>query len=407
MNILLINHYAGSPEMGMEFRPYYMAREWISAGHNVLIIGASFSHLRQIQPQITESIIFEEIEGVNYCWLKTPEYLGNGFGRVKNILSFLRKFRKNRAQIIEKLRPDVVIASSTYPMDIYNSHKIAKKTGAKLVFEVHDLWPLSPMLLGGMKKYHPFILWVQKAENYAARNSNKIVSLLPCTKEHFVSKGANGNNWRYIPNGIIRGDWENPVPLNAEHSIFFEKTKSQGKTIIGYVGGHALSNALDIFLETAIDFGENKNFVFVLVGNGAEKERLKQKAGKADNIFFLNSVPKNQIPELLKSIDILYLGAAPSPLYKYGISMNKLYEYMMSGKPIIQAIEAGNNPVAECGCGISVKPDSKEEISVAIHKITGLTEEEKIMMGQKGKEYVLKNHDYSILAEKFLKIIQE
>ena len=48
MNILLINHYAGSPDLGMEFRPYYMAKEWQKAGHHVRIVGGSFSHLTLI-----------------------------------------------------------------------------------------------------------------------------------------------------------------------------------------------------------------------------------------------------------------------------------------------------------------------------------------------------------------------
>ena len=56
MNILLINHYAGSPELGMEFRPYYMAKEWVKAGHQVLIVGGSFSHLRKVQPQGKEDL---------------------------------------------------------------------------------------------------------------------------------------------------------------------------------------------------------------------------------------------------------------------------------------------------------------------------------------------------------------
>ena len=52
MNILLINHYAGSPEMGMEFRPYYFAREWVRAGYHVDIVAADYSHLRIRNPKV-------------------------------------------------------------------------------------------------------------------------------------------------------------------------------------------------------------------------------------------------------------------------------------------------------------------------------------------------------------------
>jgi hypothetical protein len=77
LNVLLINHYAGSPRHGMEFRPYYPAREWVRAGHRVQIIAASYSHLRRSQPQLDGDAWNETIHGVVYRWLKAPPYVGN------------------------------------------------------------------------------------------------------------------------------------------------------------------------------------------------------------------------------------------------------------------------------------------------------------------------------------------
>lgn len=77
MNIILINHYAGSNIHGMEFRPYYLAREWVKMGHNVTIIAASFSHLRQKNPDIS-AITEEVIDGIRYIWLPVNKYQGNG-----------------------------------------------------------------------------------------------------------------------------------------------------------------------------------------------------------------------------------------------------------------------------------------------------------------------------------------
>ena len=87
MHILLINHYAGSPELGMEFRPYYMAKEWVKAGHQVLIVGGSFSHLRKVQPQGKEDLI----EGIHYRWVKLNAYKGNGIGRIRSMFSFVSR----------------------------------------------------------------------------------------------------------------------------------------------------------------------------------------------------------------------------------------------------------------------------------------------------------------------------
>ena len=89
MNILLINHYAGSPRHGMEFRPYYLAREWVQAGHNVTIVAASFSHLRSRNPVISSVITEELIDGIRYVWLKSSSYEGNGVGRIRNMLQFI------------------------------------------------------------------------------------------------------------------------------------------------------------------------------------------------------------------------------------------------------------------------------------------------------------------------------
>ena len=64
MNILLINHYAGSPEMGMEFRPYYFAREWVRAGHQIQIIAGDFSHLRKENPKVEKDLQYEDVDGI-------------------------------------------------------------------------------------------------------------------------------------------------------------------------------------------------------------------------------------------------------------------------------------------------------------------------------------------------------
>lgn len=157
MRLLLVNHYAGSLRHGMEFRPFYLAREWRRMGHEVLIVAASQSHLRSVAPRVPGASTREQIDGVDYLWLRTPAYRGNGVGRVFNIAVFCLLLAARARRLARECRPDVVIASSTYPMDIWPARRIARLAGAKLVHEVHDLWPLSPIELGGMSPRHPFI----------------------------------------------------------------------------------------------------------------------------------------------------------------------------------------------------------------------------------------------------------
>ncbi|MEY4753110.1 MAG: hypothetical protein RJA44_785, partial [Pseudomonadota bacterium] len=72
-----------------------------------------------------------------------------------------RQVWSQTGRLIAQIRPDVVIASSTYPMDIWVARRLARQADATLVFEVHDLWPLSPIELSGMSPQHPFIRLVQ------------------------------------------------------------------------------------------------------------------------------------------------------------------------------------------------------------------------------------------------------
>lgn len=406
MNILLINHYAGSVCHGMEFRPYYMAREWVRAGHKVQIVAASHSHIRAKQPILEDTAVMDEIiDGIVYHWYKTPSYKGNGIARVRNMLSFMRALWTDAKKIATEFKPDVVIASSTYPMDIWPAQRIAKIAKAKLVFEVHDLWPLSPMELGGMSKWHPFIMWVQMAENYAYRHADNVVSMLPKTLGYMVSHGLNPEKWGYVPNGIDIDEWANPQPLPHDIALELANLRSKGKPIVGYAGTHGLANALDTLLDAAKQMSNEASVV--LIGSGPERQHLLRRVvdEKIANILMLPAIPKASIPSFLAAIDIAFIGWHKSSIYKFGISPNKLMDYMMAGRPIIHSVDAGNDPVAEATCGYTVPPGQPEAIREAVLKIAALPLEERIAMGARGKKFILAEQTYSVLANRFLRVI--
>lgn len=405
MKILLINHYAGSPQMGMEYRPYYLAKEWLKAGHQVSILLANRSHIRRHNPDLTTDFFEEDVEGIKYIWVDTPSYEGNGLSRVKNIFSFVRKTYGKAKYLAERLQPDVLIASSTYPSDNYVAHKIAKIAKAKYIFEVHDLWPLSPMELGNMSKYHPFIMAMQHGENFAYKKADAVISMLPKTKEHMAAHGLDLKKWHYVPNGISVDDLEQTEVLDVHLQNNIEQLKE--KILIGYAGGHAISNALDTIVDTARLLSDNAKYAFVLVGSGVEKDKLKQQAQGLNNIHFFDAIPKLQIPSFLKMMDYLILAWNKEPLYRFGISPNKIFDYMMAQKPIIHAVEAPNTFVDEAKCGISIEPENPKAIVEAIRKLDQKTDEELQEMGRNGREFVLKNHDYSILANKMIDIFKQ
>jgi glycosyltransferase involved in cell wall biosynthesis len=406
VNILYINHYAGGPQWGMEFRPYYLAREWVRAGHQVTMVAASQSHVRAIQPTATGRFTHERVDGIEYVWCDTPAYRGNGVGRVLNILSFLWRLRQWRQWL--RQRPDVVIASSTYPADIAAARRIARKHGAVLVWEVHDLWPLSPIELSGVSKWHPFILWMQYAENKACKVADVVVSMLPCADQHLVAHGMNADKFVCIPNGIDPQEWSgDAAALEPEILEFIHKQRSLGRVVVGYAGSHGLPNALDTFLDAALLLKDAK-LAFVLVGDGHEKAALQARVRDLGlkNVAMFPPVPKRQIPGFLSAVDVAYIGWQKVPIYRFGIAPNKLMDYMMAGCAVLHSVEAGNDPVAEAGCGLTVAPADPQAVANGLLQLEQLTPSQRQEMGQRGHEYVVKHHVYPVLARRFISAIE-
>ena len=404
MNILLVNHYAGSPRHGMEFRPYYLAREWVRAGHRVQIVAASQSHVRSRQPEVGDTPLDETLDGIAYRWLPSPRYQGNGVGRVRNIAAFLVRLWRETPALIERFRPDVVIASSTYPMDMWVARRIARRAKATLVFEVHDLWPLSPIELSGMSPRHPFALLCQKAEDDAYRDADAVVSMLPKVAGHMGAHGLDLRKLHIVPNGISPDDWAGePAPLDADIAAHIAALKAQGRTVVGYAGSHGLPNALDVMLDAAALL-RGEPVSFVLVGDGMEKPRLARRVADEalHHVALFPPVPKAQIPALLREVDIAYIGWQRTPIYRFGIAPNKLMDYMMAGCAVLHSVEAGNDPVAEAGCGVTVAPEDAAAVAQGLRTLVAAGAAARRAMGERGRQFVIANHSYPVLARRFL-----
>lgn len=413
MKILLINHYAGSPYHGMEFRPYYLAREWVLAGHKVRILASSFSHVRAHQPKppcTQQATWLESIDNIDYQWVSASEYKGNGFSRLLNIASFLgRAFLASR-HISENFKPDVVIASSTYPMDIWLARHFARLTKAKLIFEVHDLWPLSPIEIGGMSPAHPFIQICKAAEKVAYNEADLVVSLLPNIAEHVAQKELPFERLVIVPNGFSLDDWRDELFVSLRNDILtiIDAAHAIGYLVVAYAGSHGLPNELDTLLDAAALLRDEK-LIFILVGDGHERERLKARCTEdgLSNVHMFMPVPKNQIPALLTLVDMAYLGAPKHTIYRFGVSPNKMFDYMMAGVPILYAVEAGNNPVHDAGCGLTVPAASPQDLADSIRELASLPRNVRTAMGIKGRNYALANHAYDVLAMKFIKCVED
>ena len=408
MNILYINHYAGGPALGMEYRPYYLAREWVRAGHRVQMLAADFSHVRAQQPPAGDSVV----DGIAYRYYATPPYQGNGLGRVQNIWAFLRAVWRDTPRLVRTFRPDVVIASSTYPMDIWVARRIARRAGARLVYEVHDLWPLSPIELSGMSRRHPFIVLVQAAEDAAYRHADHVVSMLPKVHAYMASRGLDLKKLAIVPNGITLDEWPqdgqgSPEPLRADVAAALQAARAAGATVVGYAGSMGVPNALDNLLDAA-RLLQGTSLRCVLVGSGHEQARLAQRVADEGlaNVQFLPPIPKAQIPGFLAQVDIAYIGWQRVPIYRFGIAPNKLMDYMMARCAVLHAVEAGNDPVAEAGCGLTVPPQDPQAVADGLRRLAALPAAERRAMGERGRAFVLAHHTYPVLAQRFLDALQ-
>ena len=401
MNILMISHYAGAPQYGMEFRSYYMAREWVRMGHRVTVVGAAFSHLRKVQPPVGH----ETLEGINYLWLPTTHYEGNGIKRVLTMFQFCSPVYKHSRELID-FKPDIVIASSVYTFDLYPCRHIARRTGAKLVYEVHDLWPLSVITIGGYSRKHPFILMLQHCENYAYRHCDMVVSILDKAFPHMQRHGLSEDRFCCVPNGYLKEEWENidNISIPKEHEELLTRLHQEGKIIVGFAGGHTQSTAMDVLLDAAGLLKERSNLAFVLVGNGPQKAELVTKAQSENlsNVFFLPPIDKNCIPKLLQQFDICYAGGIHSTLHRYGTSFNKIIDYMLAAKPIVKSVDEPGSEVERVGCGIQVEAENASQVRDAIVTLANMSEEERENMGAKGLRYATENLEYHALSQQFI-----
>jgi glycosyltransferase involved in cell wall biosynthesis len=228
--------------------------------------------------------------------------------------------------------------------------------------------------------------------------------MLPKTMEHMTQHGMKPEKFVYVPNGVDVAEWcDQPGSLPDEHRHAISILKTKGHFLVGYAGAHGLANVLGHFIDAAYQLQEYP-VTFVLVGQGPEKGKLIEKvqSRKQTNVVFLPPVEKKVMPALLREMDVLYIGLKGDPLFRFGVSPNKLMDYLMSAKPVIYAIQSGNDMVAESGSGISIPPEKPEEIVQATLKLMHLSEEDRTEMGQKGKAYILANHDYRVLAKEFI-----
>ena len=405
MNIVLVNQYAGSPRHGMEFRPHQLAQHWVEAGHDVTIIAGSYSHLRNQNPDVGRVVMEEMIDGIRYRWIPTPRYSGNGLGRIRSILGFIRGVDRERKRFLRGREVDAVIASSTHPFDIDPCRRIARAHDAVLVWEVHDLWPLSPIELKGFSPRHPFIRVTQRAEDRCCRDADLVVSILPRAIDHLVTRGLDPARYLVIPNGVNLEDLPDPEPGPGEEDRAIQELRRDHEFIVGYAGSHTTSYGIDCLLAAIRTLGDSRVGA-VFIGDGPAKVDLQNQASGLAGIRFLDRMPRRSALATLRRCDAVFVGLRRKPLFRFGIGMNKIFDAMLVERPVIASYTAGNDPIGSASCGVRVPAEDVEGIAGGILTIMNLRQEDRAELGASGGRYLREHHDHRVLARRFMEAIQ-
>ncbi|AKX46111.1 glycosyl transferase family 1 [Thiopseudomonas alkaliphila] len=402
--VWIINQYGSTPETGAGGRHYYFAKELVKQGYKVYEIASATDHLFHTQPKLQGDISFEKVvDGFTFVWVKMPPYAeAHSKQRAINWFLFPWKIQKLIKLIDDK--PDAILCSSPSLITFLGAQRLAKKYKARLVFEVRDIWPLTLCELGGFSPKHPFIRFMQWIEKKAYTESDKVVSNLKNSVDHMVQHGLKREKFTWIANGFSLDEVNQKVNLSAASLAQLPKDKF----IIGYTGTIGVANSLDTLLLAAEKLKKHEEIAFVIVGRGKEKEKLITQVEELNlkSVSFVDSIPKIQIQSMLKYFDACFIGLTKDPLFRFGVSPNKLFDYLYSGKPILYAIESGEyRPVTASAAGLQVAPENPEELANSILKLYQLTAQERQEMGENGRKAAIEQYEYGMLAQKMAKVL--
>ena len=397
MNIWMINHYATSPASSWSTRHVSLGTELVKRGHHVRLYAASFNG--RSGPFCTlaagEEVRWERSEGVEIGWLPAPNYADNSFGRAWNMLLFAYRVLQLPRLVTE--RPEVIYGSTPTLFAALAGLLVARRLGVPFVLEVRDIWPQTLIELG-MSRLHPFVLLLAAVERYLHRHADAIVTLMPNATPHLVARGAKRERIHWIPNGV---NFAIVPPVSPP--------SRKDRLEVMYAGAYASANGPETILAAAaILRGRNgPPLRFRFIGSQARASALlaKREALRLDNVTFERQVPKYQVYALLREADILVAPVRYLPVHRFGVSGNKVLDYMAVARPIVHAVRSSNHAVRDAGCGIECPPDDPAAMADALTILAGMSSEERWKLGLCGRRYLEQHHDFARLAVKLESVL--
>lgn len=400
--VWIVSHYASTPqEKGGLTRHYSLAREMKALGWQATIIAANTSHPSgQPRPDRPPWQLCARDE-VEFIYVPVPPYRGNGAARMVNMFAYSARLASTR-RLKRLAPPDVIVGSSPHPGAALAAGLLARRHRVPLVYEVRDLWPQALVDMGRLDARSTTARLMYRAEEWLFRRATRTIALWPNIGGYLRDRQLDLADPVWIPNGIDPAAWStSPRSHDAE-----------GPLKLMYFGAHGGANGVDTVIRAMRIVQDRLGAgaaTLQLIGDGPLKASLQALALQigAGNVEFMDPVAKARIPQLAAKADAFVFSLVPAPMFRYGISPNKLYDYMAAARPIIFCCKAFNDPVTEAGAGLSVAPGDPLALADAIVELISLPRETRDEMGLAARRFVLQNHTYGQLATRFTAVLED
>lgn len=398
MNILVLTHYYPPEVNAPASRMSEHARIWVEEGHAVTVVTCVPNHpTGRAYPGYRNKLWQEETrDGVRVIRLWTWLAANEGFlPRIANYVSyllsvFLWMWRLPKADVVLSTSPQFFCGLAGW---------LLKRRRRPWVLEIRDLWPESIVTVGAMQR-GAAIRAIEKIEAFAYRQADLVVSVTDGFVPHIRERRGNGPI-AVVKNGVDLTTFTSPdasaeTEFRAAHGL-------TGKFVAAYVGTHGMAHKLDTVLAAAETLRDRNDIAFLLVGDGAERERLvgEVAARGLSNIVMLGQQPKAAMPAIWAASDAALVLLRRVDTFKTVIP-SKMFEAMAMRCPMILGVEGEAKALMEAGgAGIAITPESATELAAAVARLAddrGLAEQ----LGKSGHDFVMRAFDRSVLARRYL-----
>jgi glycosyltransferase involved in cell wall biosynthesis len=299
-------------------------------------------------------------------------------------------------------RPDVVIASSLSLLSVFNGLRLRRVFRCLFVFEVRDIWPLILTENGGFSRRNVFVRLLGWVESIGYRYADRIVGTMPNLGAHVRNVLGYDRRVDCIPMGlpeelVVDGDVD--VPSSLDRSF------PKAEFVVTHAGSIGIDNALGTLFDAARLLKGDPRIAFFVIGKGDLLGHYKELCRDLPNVVFANPVQNKSVQPVLKRSSVLYFAAHPTVVLSFGQSLNKLIDYMYSGRPVIGSFSGFPSMINEADCGELVPAGDAEALARALKMWSTKDPELLRAVGERGRDWVVRNRSYRKLAVDYLSVM--